>query len=69
MSRTGPPLRPPGMKIHARLTISLDGYVAGPGGTRLFDRPELAGVRLERTDVIPSPQGTTHLRFALRRDG
>jgi dihydrofolate reductase len=36
-------------------------------GTRLFDRPELAGVRLERTEVIESSQGTTHLRFAMQR--
>jgi dihydrofolate reductase len=37
-------------------------------GTRLFDRPELAGVRLERTEVIESPSGTTHLRLAVRRE-
>jgi dihydrofolate reductase len=36
-------------------------------GVRLFDRPELADVRLERTDVVPSLHGTTHLRFAVQK--
>jgi dihydrofolate reductase len=32
------------------------------GGGRLFDRPKLAGLRLERTGVVASP-GVTHLSF------
>jgi len=36
------------------------------GGRRLFDRPELADVVLERTEVIASPTGTTHLRLVRR---
>jgi dihydrofolate reductase len=36
------------------------------GGIRLFDRPELAGVRLEPTQVIDSP-GVTHIRYRVVR--
>ncbi|MCW3066434.1 MAG: bifunctional deaminase-reductase domain protein [Solirubrobacterales bacterium] len=36
------------------------------GGIRLFDRPELAGVRLEPTQVIDSP-GATHIRYRVAR--
>lgn len=38
------------------------------GGRRLFDRAELVDVGLTRTDVLVSPTGTTHLRFARRED-
>ena len=37
------------------------------GGVRLFDRSELAGMRLEQTRVVDSP-GVAHLRYRLNRD-
>ena len=37
------------------------------GGVRLFDRPELAGVRLEQTRVVDSPR-VAHLGYHLSRD-
>ena len=37
------------------------------GGVRLFDRPELAGVRLEQTRVVDSPR-VAHLGYQLYRD-
>jgi hypothetical protein len=36
------------------------------GGVRLFDRPELAGLRVERTRVVGSP-GVTHVRYRVVR--
>jgi len=36
------------------------------GGVRLFDRPELAGVRLQPTRVVASP-GVTHVRLDVVR--
>jgi hypothetical protein len=34
------------------------------GGIRLFDRPELAGISLERTEVAATP-GVTHVVFGV----
>jgi hypothetical protein len=58
-------------KVTLDITMSLDGFVAGPNqtvkeplgdGVRLFDRPGGEPERLEITRVIESPL-VTHLKY------